>query len=136
MASWLTALVALKEDPDSVPQHPYGSLWPLATAYSGDLMPSSDLHRHQAHVWYTYRHVGKTLIHMCVCVCMCVCIYIICICVCMHAYVYILYVCIYIICICIHIHIHTLYICIYIINVKELKKTWEQKWRGQKFRNY
>lgn len=31
---------------------------------SMDLTPSSGLHRHQAHTWYTVKYVDKTCIHI------------------------------------------------------------------------
>jgi hypothetical protein len=60
MAQWLRALIALTEDPGSIPSthmmvHNHAPV-------PGDLMPSSDFNRHQAHIRYTDIHVGKILI--------------------------------------------------------------------------
>jgi len=30
----------------------------------GHIIPSSDLHGHQAHMWYTFIHTGKALIYI------------------------------------------------------------------------
>lgn len=42
------------------------------TTVSGDLTASSDLCKYQAYVWYTYIHVGTTLMHKQALECTCV----------------------------------------------------------------
>lgn len=59
---WLTAFVALAEDPDSVPRTCSGSQ-SCITPVPRNLIPSYDQCRPQAHSWYTYIHVSKMLIH-------------------------------------------------------------------------
>jgi hypothetical protein len=47
-------------------QFPAPTQWltTVCNSNSRDPMLFSDLHRHQAYVWYTYVHTGKTLIHI------------------------------------------------------------------------
>ena len=60
MENWLNdrVLADLSDDLGSIPST--HSVIPVP----GDLMPSSGLCGHQAHVWYTHRHAGKTFIHL------------------------------------------------------------------------
>ena len=71
MVQQYRAINALAEDPSWFPKAytTPDSLWPLP-AYSHlqlhflrDLAPSSDLHRQQTHMDYTYIYPLKTLIH-------------------------------------------------------------------------
>lgn len=57
LAHWLITLIALLEDLITFPV----PTWRLTTvtAVPGDPLPPSDLHRHQAHTWYTDIPVGK-----------------------------------------------------------------------------
>lgn len=54
MTQWLKATVALVEDSVS-------STYTVAHNY---LIPSSDLHGHQASTWYIYQHASQLLIHI------------------------------------------------------------------------
>jgi hypothetical protein len=44
------------------PQHLYSGSWLLLTPVPRDLLPSSDLHKEQAHTYQTDIHAGKTFI--------------------------------------------------------------------------
>lgn len=46
--------------PVFISQHPHGASQPSVTPVSGDPIPSSDFHRHQACVWHIYIHGSRT----------------------------------------------------------------------------
>jgi hypothetical protein len=58
---WVGSLAVLAEDPGSDFQHLHGGSQLFVTLVEGDLTPSSGLHRHQLHMWYTDIHAGKIL---------------------------------------------------------------------------
>jgi hypothetical protein len=61
VAQQLRPLVALKGHPGLMPSTQHGSSQPSETPVLRDALSFSDL-GHQAHVWCTYIHAGKTLI--------------------------------------------------------------------------
>lgn len=63
MDQWLRALVALSEDPGSIPITYMAAHSHLITPVLGNFMPSSGFHGHWAGMWYTDIYVDKTHIY-------------------------------------------------------------------------
>lgn len=63
MTQQLRAMDALAEDPDLAHSTQAGGSQLSVTLVPGDLMSSSGLLRHNTHMWYPYRHAGKSHTH-------------------------------------------------------------------------
>ena len=63
-AQYLTVIAAFPEDPNSSLSVLDSQLTDTVTPKLEDLPPSSDLCRHQAHIWYTYIHANKIPMHI------------------------------------------------------------------------
>ena len=68
LGSWIDSLViksigCFPIGPGINSQHLHGGSQASVTPVLGNLMPSSDLHGHQAHKWCTDTHAGKTHTH-------------------------------------------------------------------------